>query len=148
MADREAVEKHIKDFGYTFSYEDIIKEYDKYTQGYYVCFSAREIILKFFVSEDKKDDKINIKNVDNLFNTTASDVARERLAEAKKHISELQDWLSRMEKAIDTNQSSTRQDCGSPISWASTMMEKSLAVHNEIARCNGAVLVRGNITED
>ena len=73
-----------------------------------------------------------------LHNTTAEDVAREHRTEALKEIKELKAWLTTMEEEIE------RVTKGAfSISWASEMMNRALNVYNELARSNGAILVRG-----
>ncbi len=81
-----------------------------------------------------------------LFDTTANEVAVERLTEARKGIKSLQDWLNNMDEAIKRN--IERGDGqGFPVDWCSEMMNRTLIIHNEVARCNGAVLVRGTKKE-
>ena len=42
------IEKFIKDNGYTWKVEDIVKEYrEKYTQGFYVSFTCKKVIENF-----------------------------------------------------------------------------------------------------
>ncbi len=76
-----------------------------------------------------------------IFNTTAKEVADERLQEARKGIQDLQNYLSIVTKEIDRHRE-LNQGRGFHIVWASGIMEKALVIYNEIARCNGAVLVR------
>jgi hypothetical protein len=73
-----------------------------------------------------------------LFDTNAEEVAAERLKKAKESIKSLQHWLEEMDKAMRRHQKGAF-----PIDWCSTMMEKALEIYNEVAQCNGAVLVRG-----
>lgn len=42
------IEKFIKENGYAWTVEEIVKEYsEKYTQGFYVSFTCREVIENF-----------------------------------------------------------------------------------------------------
>jgi hypothetical protein len=44
----EQIETYIKECGYTWKVDDILKEYrEKYKQGYYVSYTCKEIIKKF-----------------------------------------------------------------------------------------------------
>lgn len=72
-----------------------------------------------------------------LFDTTGEEVARERLAEARKGIASLQKLLTDLDGEIQR-----RENGAVAIAWCSMMMEKALCVYNEVARANGAVLVR------
>jgi hypothetical protein len=72
--------------------------------------------------------------------TNAEEVAAERLEEAKKSVKSLQEWLVSMAKAMER-----RKEGAFDIGWCSTMMEKALKIYNEVARANGAVLVRGKV---
>lgn len=41
---KKLIQKHILNSGYTWSLWDIVKEYHKYRKGYYVSFTANDII--------------------------------------------------------------------------------------------------------
>jgi len=76
-----------------------------------------------------------------LFDTNSNEIATARLISAKKGINDLRDWLSEMEKEIECH---LKEKKGAfPIFWCVTMMDKALQIYNEVARCNGAALVRG-----
>ncbi len=74
-----------------------------------------------------------------MFDTTAKEVASERLCEARKGIKSLQDWLRIMEREIEQSEKDGKSF---PIAYCSSMIKKALCIYNEVARCNGAVLVR------
>lgn len=76
-----------------------------------------------------------------MHDTTAGEEATKRLREAQKGIQSLQKWLATMSEEIDKHEAHC-QGVAFPIAWASEMMSQALAIYNEIARCNGAVLVR------
>lgn len=73
-----------------------------------------------------------------LFDTDAEKVASGFLKEAKTKIENLRNWLNLMEEEIDRH-----QEGAFPIDWCSEMMNEALGIYNSVARCNGAVLVRG-----
>lgn len=77
-----------------------------------------------------------------LFDTNAEKVASGFLREAKTKITNLQNWLKMMEEEIDRH-----QEGAFPIDWCSHMMDEALGIYNSVARCNGAVLVRGTDSE-
>jgi len=75
-----------------------------------------------------------------VFDTTAKEVSVKRLEEAQQEIDSLQDYLKETKEAIA--QHVKRNDGQAfPIEWCSEIMKKSLTIFNEVARCNGAVLV-------
>lgn len=73
-----------------------------------------------------------------LFDTDAEKVASGFLKEAKMKIADLRNWLNMMEEEMDRHQKGAF-----PIDWCSHMMDEALGIYNSVARCNGAVLVRG-----
>jgi hypothetical protein len=73
--------------------------------------------------------------------TNAKEVATERLNEARAGIKELQEWLEFMDEAI--GRYDEHSGVAFPIYWCERMMDKALSIYNGVARCNGAVLVRG-----
>ena len=79
-----------------------------------------------------------------LFRTNAKERVDLHAAEMKKEIRSLQDWLIKFEHALDTRPKGE----GFPVSWAETMMEKSLGIFYELGKMSGAVLVRGTGEED
>ena len=69
--------------------------------------------------------------------TDAEEVARERLKEAEGGVESLRKWLDEMAKAMKRH-----KEGAFDIGWCSIMVEKTLKIYNEVARANGAVLVR------
>jgi hypothetical protein len=76
-----------------------------------------------------------------LHDTTARETATERLLEAKKNIKALKAYLDQVDEAIDNHEKYT-PGVGFHIEWGNGIMKGALAIFNEIARCNGATLVR------
>ncbi len=76
-----------------------------------------------------------------MFDTTARIESDRMLEDAQKGIQSLQKWLTEMNKAIK-DQRANMPGRAFPINWGDVMMKKALGIYNEIARCNGAVLVR------
>ncbi|MFH1295051.1 MAG: hypothetical protein ABIH84_00490 [bacterium] len=76
-----------------------------------------------------------------MHDTTAREVADERLLEAQKGIQSLQWYLDKMDQEIDSHKEH-HKGTGFPIAWGEEIMKRALCIYNEIARCNGAVLVR------
>ncbi|MFC1594799.1 hypothetical protein ACFL3E_00005, partial [Patescibacteria group bacterium] len=62
----------------------------------------------------------------------------ERLQEARRQLEFLRKYLDEMYKAMEEHESGSF-----PVEWCSGMMTRALKVYNEVARANGAVLVRG-----
>lgn len=82
------------------------------------------------------------RSTDFLFATTACEVTREHLIAARGILNELRDHIG--EHIQDLDHHLTKELLGAfPIAWASYEMEKLLHAYNEIARANGAALVRG-----
>lgn len=81
-----------------------------------------------------------------LFDTTANEVAVEMLGNAKKGIIELRDFLEKMEESlnrcIERNKKSKAGEAFA-IHWCTMVVDRAVVILNEVARCNGAVLVRG-----
>ena len=77
-----------------------------------------------------------------LLDTNAEEVAIERLKEAQKGIKSLQDWLKKMAEEMERHEKGAFD-----INWCSIMMKEALKIYNEVARCNGAVLVCGKETD-
>ena len=73
--------------------------------------------------------------------TNRKDVTRERLIAARNGVHDLQRWLGAAEEALGR---AIEENDGNALSifWASEIIAKSLSIYNEIARCNGASLVR------
>lgn len=76
-----------------------------------------------------------------LFDTTANEVAIKRLNEARKGIKDLKELLDHMDEALE-RRLKEKEQVGFEIDWCSQMMDKAEIIFNEIARCNGALLVR------
>lgn len=72
-----------------------------------------------------------------MFDTNAEEVAKEMRNSAKKH---LKDLISRAE--ITLEELGRHKKGAFAIAWASSMSENLLSFTNDIARANGAVLVR------
>lgn len=54
----ESISDYIKENGYTWTVEDIYKEYrEKYCKGYYISYTAKKIIEKF------KDDLVKVTGI-------------------------------------------------------------------------------------
>jgi hypothetical protein len=72
--------------------------------------------------------------------TNRNEVTKQMLVNAREKLSELQDWLGDVDKALER---AITEDDGSsfPILYASEVMQKALSFYNEVARCNGAALV-------
>lgn len=77
------------------------------------------------------------------FDTNTKEVVAERLEEAEQAIESLKHWLDHMARAMRRHDKKE----AFPIDWCSTMMEKALKIYNEVARANGAALVRGKEKE-
>ena len=77
-----------------------------------------------------------------LFDTNAEEVALERLKEAQEGVESLRIWLNEVAKAMKRHKTGAF-----PIDWCSGIMEKALKIYNEVARANGAVLVRSKETD-
>lgn len=73
--------------------------------------------------------------------TNRREVTRERLTEALNGLHDLQEWLVKTEDALQRAIQENNGD-GISIFWASEAVAKLLVVYNEIARCNGAALVK------
>lgn len=80
---------------------------------------------------------------DYLWATTAKQECADRIVEARKGVASLQDWMREVDKVLEEHQMGDRISDGFDIHWATVMMEKALHIYNEIARCNGAAVVRG-----
>lgn len=72
--------------------------------------------------------------------TNSKEIATQRLVAAREKLHDLQEWLSLVDEALER---AIKENNGNALSifWASEAIQKSLCVYNEIARCNGAVLV-------
>jgi hypothetical protein len=80
-----------------------------------------------------------------LFDTTAKEVMADRLKKAKQQIKSLQEWLERMDEEITIclgEEQPLAFPIAFPIAWGEEMMKKALFIFNEIARYNGASMVR------
>lgn len=80
---------------------------------------------------------------DYLWATTANKECAERIVQARKGVASLQHWMREVDNALEQHQRGDRITNGFDIHWATVMMEKALWIYNEIARCNGAAVVRG-----
>ncbi|MBU2036957.1 hypothetical protein KJ866_02010 [Patescibacteria group bacterium] len=76
-----------------------------------------------------------------MHDTTAKEVATKRLREAQRKIKLLRSYLGQIDQAIKHHEE-LRKGEAFHISWCEKMMGDALGIYNEIARCNGAVLVR------
>jgi len=78
-----------------------------------------------------------------LHSTTANQVKSECLTKAREGVKSLQDWLRETDEAMERSITlKENEGFAFPIDWCSEMMNKALTIYNEVARCNGAVLVR------
>jgi hypothetical protein len=81
-----------------------------------------------------------------LSGTNREKIVKERLREALDLVKKLKDLAGETEKALESRLK--QEDGGAfPISWCSLMTEKLLSVSNEVARANGAILVRATEKE-
>lgn len=76
-----------------------------------------------------------------MHDTTAKKVATKRLREAQRKIKLLRSYLGQIDQAIKHHEE-VRKGEAFHISWCEKMMGDALGIYNEIARCNGAVLVQ------
>ena len=75
--------------------------------------------------------------------TDRKKVTLERLIDAREQLHDLQEWLGHVDEAL---MRAIAENDGNAISifWASHAVTKLQGVYNEIARCNGAALVRSS----
>ncbi len=76
-----------------------------------------------------------------LFDTTAADVMRERLTEALKHLRRVRELLDDTERAI-TQEIEGGKGRAVDVQWVCMILNEVQGLHNEVARANGASLVR------
>ncbi len=74
-----------------------------------------------------------------LHNTTSDEVCADRREDALNNIKALKSYLTEIEGVLKED----GQVGAFPIIWGTEMIKMALNVYNEIARCNGAALVRG-----
>lgn len=53
--EREKIEAYIKECGYTWTYEDILKQKENYFNGIYLPHTAKEIVEKFFGKREEEE---------------------------------------------------------------------------------------------
>ena len=80
-----------------------------------------------------------------LFDTDATEVGSGLLKKALEELDDLQEWLNTMAigMKLKIDKPSSSFGDGFPKDWCDGMMERALRVYNDVARCNGAALVRG-----